>query len=228
MGLSRTPPSRAVLSVALVALAATAVAARPRERPEGSLAPSTAYAGFVMSRVSDAAGLHDAPYIYRAPVAAAHAVFVDGREAIVYNPRFLDTINERAGTSWAAVSVIAHELGHHFYGHAHEPVEDLPPDVLREHELEADYFSGYVLARMGASREDAEAAQEAFFASMESPTHPDSYRRIAAISAGWTDGEETGVPSRDPARRLAGIGREDEAAVAGDGGYGATFPSGRW
>src|SRR5262249_49202770 len=142
-------------------------------------------------------------------------------------------INDRAGTAWAAVSVIAHELGHHYYGHSHEKIDGLPPDVLHERELEADYYSGFLLARMGASLEDAEAAQEALFARNDSHTHPDSYRRLVAISAGWHDGERDDAPAADPAARLS---RELDSRVARGLApaprvqdiAGHAFPSGLW
>ena len=225
----RSPRLSARLGVACVTLVIANVAfAGPRERPKGALAPSSAYAAFVMSKIATAAGLDGAPEIFRAPVVAAHAVFVDGREAVVYNPGFLDTINDRAGTPWAAVSVIAHELGHHFYGHSHEPVESLPPNVLHEHELEADYFSGFVLERMGASLDDAEAAQEAFFMKKGTATHPSSDRRLAAISAGWKDAANDVSPVADPAARLASIPDSKIAPNSNGIRRGAVFPSGPW
>jgi len=210
-----------------------ASSAGKRTRADDTLQPSTAYAAFVMSKIASAVRLDAPPDLYRAPVVAAHAVFVEGREAVVYNPGFLDDINDRTGTAWAAVSVIAHELGHHYYGHSHQKIDGLPPGVLHERELEADYFSGFVLARMGASLEDAEAAQEALFANADSPTHPDSYRRLVAISAGWHDGERDAAPAADPAARLT---RELDGPVANGFGPsanteeigGVTFPFGLW
>ena len=152
---------------------------------EPAISPSSAYASFVLAEIAGASGVDAVPAIYRAQVSAAHAVYVDGRAAIVYNPGFLDEVVERAGTPWAAVSVIAHELGHHHYGHSHESVETLPLADRHEHELEADFFSGYALARMGATLDEAEAAQAALFSEAPSPTHPGSSSRLAAISEGW-------------------------------------------
>ncbi len=229
MGRVRSLPRKAFCVPVVLLLAAGTVVAAKRGRPPGALEPSSAYAVFVMAKIANAAGLGETPEIYRAPVDAAHAIMVEGREAIVYNPGFLAEVNDRSGTSWAAVSVLAHELGHHYYGHSHEPIDAIPSDVLRERELEADYFSGYVLERMGASLDDAEAAQEALFDDAESPTHPDSYRRLAAISAGWHDGARDDAPSADPDARIA---RANAALFATNRppqrGRGNAFPSGRW
>jgi hypothetical protein len=173
---------------------------------EPAVSPSSAYAAFVLAEVAGASGVGDVPMIYRAHVAAAHAVFVDGRAAIVYNPGFLDDVVERAGTPWAAVSVIAHELGHHYYGHSHDAIDTLPVGARHSHELEADYFSGFALARMGASLHEAEAAQAALFSTDASPTHPNSASRLDAITEGWLEGN---------------LGRAASFAPS-------SFPSGRW
>ena len=193
-------PLRILVCVALLASTAHAFEAEP------GVSPSSAYAAFVLSEVAGASGVGDIPMIYRAHVAAAHAVFVDGQPAIVYNPGFLDDVVERTGTPWAAVSVIAHELGHHYYGHSHDPVDALPVDERHYHELEADYFSGYALARMGASLEEAEAAQASLFSADASPTHPDSASRLQAITEGWAEGN---------------LGRASSFVPS-------SFPSGRW
>jgi hypothetical protein len=193
-------PLRILVCAAL--LASTTYAAET----EPAVSPSSAYAAFVLAEVAGASGVGDIPMIYRARVAAAHAVFVDGRAAIVYNPGFLDEVVERAGTPWAAVSVIAHELGHHHYGHSHDPIDTLPVGARHTHELEADYFSGYALARMGASLEEAEAAQAALFSVDSSPTHPDSASRLEAITEGWLEGNPGHASSLVP----------------------SSFPSGRW
>lgn len=193
-------PLRILVCAALFASTANAAETEP------AVSPSSAYAAFVLAEVAGASGVGDIPMIYRARVAAAHAVFVDGRAAIVYNPGFLDEVVERAGTPWAAVSVIAHELGHHHYGHSHDPIDTLPVGARHTHELEADYFSGYALARMGASIEEAEAAQAVLFSVDSSPTHPDSASRLEAITEGWLEGNPGRASSFMP----------------------SSFPSGRW
>jgi hypothetical protein len=83
--------------------------------------------------------------------------------------------------------VIAHELGHHFYGHAHVGMREADSEAILQHELDADYFSGYAIARVGGTLGHAQAAQR-LLKSDESLYHPSSERRLHAIRAGWLDG----------------------------------------
>ena len=196
-------PLPILVCIALVATTVHAGGAKP------AVSPGSAYAAFVRAEVAGAAGVDAVPAIYRAPVSAAHAVYLDGQAAIVYNPGFLDEVVDRAGTPWAAVSVIAHELGHHHYGHSHEPIDALALAERHEHELEADFFSGYALARMGATLEEAESAQAALYSEVPSPTHPSSPSRLAAITEGWYAGSAPLAQSFAPSEP-------------------SSFPSGRW
>lgn len=193
--------------------------------------PPSDYAAFVLGEIARSTGLDFAPAIYRAPVDSARAVMLDGREAILYNPSFLDDVNREAGTDWAAVSVIAHELGHHFYGHVHGGIEGVAPDTLRAHELEADYFSGFVLARMGATLADAEAAQQALYDDSPSETHPDSRDRLRFILTGWADGRGDEPLAGAPLLRARAVARNAVSAFADDSGSAMPdddFPEGNW
>jgi hypothetical protein len=123
----------------------------------------------------------------RGPVPYAQALVIDDHSLIVYNARSLDELETETGTPWSAVSVIAHELGHHYYGHAEAGVGGIPVDEILQCELDADYFSGFALARVGASLADAQAAQRALDW-VETDLHPCSPQRLRAIEAGWRDG----------------------------------------
>lgn len=48
-----------------------------------------------------------------------------------------------AGTKWPSLSVLAHEMGHHYRNHTIDRRGSTPPK-----EIEADYFSGYVMAKL--------------------------------------------------------------------------------
>lgn len=93
------------------------------------------------------------------------------------------------------LSIFAHELGHHFYGHT----DNLNPIIKHpwDKEVEADYYSGYVLAKLGAKASDLEQSQRLMFSMWPSATHPDSYRRISSIVKGWKDGGGIGIAEDD-------------------------------
>lgn len=109
----------------------------------------------------------------------------DGQQYMLFDIGFLDYLNDESSTEWAAISVIAHEIGHHHYNH------NTRNDSRLKEELEADEFSGYALARLGASKEAAIAAAKVFGSDFDSDTHPNKKSRIEAISRGWERGKKS-------------------------------------
>lgn len=108
----------------------------------------------------------------------ASASVSNGRKILSIDVDFLEEINRMAGTEWGAIQVIAHEVGHHIAGFLN--------DRLRG-ELNADYWSGQALQRLGSSRESAQAAIMAFGSEQDSPSHPNKYSRARTIARGWDD-----------------------------------------
>jgi hypothetical protein len=102
---------------------------------------------------------------------------------ILYDNEFFKRIDDKAGNDWAAISVLAHEIGHHLNGHALNDVGS-----THEFELEADEFSGFVLARMGSSLEDAQSAINTLTYEKATRTHPAKADRLVAIQTGWSRG----------------------------------------
>jgi hypothetical protein len=102
---------------------------------------------------------------------------------ILYDRDFFKRIEDKASNDWAAISILAHEIGHHLNGHALN-------DEGSNHkwELEADGFSGFVLARMGASLTDAQSAINTFKLEKATRTHPAKKDRLNAIEIGWNRG----------------------------------------
>ena len=196
-----------VIAFLLAAPAVALPAVHEGSRP-GAPRPRSVYASFIAGEIARALDYPEPVWVFRADVAAANAVFDGDERAIIYNPAFLDEAQSLAGTRWAAASIIAHEFGHHFYGHADLGAGRMPSGVRRTRELEADYFSGFALARLGASLEEAESAQRALFDAHSSPTHPDSARRLRAISLGWKDARRGRALRDDPGERLRSIPEE--------------------
>ena len=102
---------------------------------------------------------------------------------ILYDSDFFKRIDVNAGNDWAATSVLAHEIGHHLNGHALNN-----KGSNHKWELEADEFSGFVLARMEATLEDAQSAIQTLRYEKATSTHPAKADRLIAIETGWNRG----------------------------------------
>ncbi|MEO6071265.1 MAG: M48 family metalloprotease [Chitinophagaceae bacterium] len=110
----------------------------------------------------------------------AYATIIRNQRYIIYDNNFLESLDSYAGTQWASISVLAHEMGHHYRNHVIDRQGSTPPK-----ELEADYFSGYVMAKMGATLEEAKAAMEQIASPRASATHPAKADRLNSIGKGW-------------------------------------------
>lgn len=110
----------------------------------------------------------------------AYATIIRNQRFIVYDNKFLENLDRYAGTKWASISVLAHEMGHHYRNHMVSGAGSTPPK-----ELEADYFSGYVMAKLGATAGEARAAMAQIASPRATASHPAKTDRLNAISNGW-------------------------------------------
>ena len=110
----------------------------------------------------------------------AYATIIRNKRYIVYDNNFLENLDGYAGTKWASISVLANEMGHHYRDHVVDATGSTPPK-----EIEADYFSGYVMAKLGASLSEARAAMEKIASPTASVSHPAKGDRLNSISRGW-------------------------------------------
>ncbi|HUR66885.1 MAG TPA: hypothetical protein VMZ03_11115 [Chitinophagaceae bacterium] len=149
-------------------------------------------AATIAKEIVKAAGLKANFIIAEANVPNALAVLQDGKRYVLYNPGFVNTLTRITGTRWAAVSVLAHEIGHHLY-----PSFANQPNKKMATELEADKFSGYVLEKMGATLEEAQAAMNLLATPWATATHPARTARINSIASGWENagGIVSGTPN---------------------------------
>jgi hypothetical protein len=127
-----------------------------------------------------AAGMKANFKIAEAEVPNAMAVVHMGNRYILYNPRFISLLTRATGTKWAAISVLAHEIGHHLYSSS---VNKGKTPLATE--LEADQFSGYVLQKMGATLQEAEVAMQVLGSRYATSTHPGRDDRVNSIATGW-------------------------------------------
>jgi formylglycine-generating enzyme required for sulfatase activity len=112
----------------------------------------------------------------------------NGERFIFYNALFMRKLRQRTADDWSPVSILAHEVGHHLAFHTETDGR------WHEFELEADYFSGFVMRRLGATLDQANAAMRAISPKQASQTHPGLDQRLQAITIGWTDGGGQGPP----------------------------------
>lgn len=128
----------------------------------------------------------------------AAAVIYNGQRYILYNRQFVTAVNNAVKTDWGAVSILAHEIGHHLNGHTLIRGGSNPAD-----ELEADEFSGFVLRKMGATLPQAQAAIAALTDESYSATHPGRTSRLTAISTGWKNANQQVVAGTQPGTKSA-------------------------
>jgi len=122
----------------------------------------------------------------------AYATIINSIRWIVYDNDFLEDIDAYTSTKWSSISVLAHEMGHHYYNHVVSSSGSTPAK-----ELQADNFSGFVMEKLGATLPQSLAAMQAIASDQASATHPGKQARLDAISKGWNsaNGSTASAPS---------------------------------
>ena len=120
-------------------------------------------------------------------VLARHANVID--RYVLYNKKYLCGIQNHTGSKWADDSVFAHEVGHHLANHT------LSAGSRPYFELQADWFSGFILQKMGSPLDGATIVlgkmlehqyRNGNAGRSTSRTHPQPEDRIAAVAEGWS------------------------------------------
>lgn len=101
---------------------------------------------------------------------------------IAYNPQFMLRVKDRTKSDWGAISVLAHEIGHHLSGHTLVKRNRMPQE-----EVDADRFSGFILHQMGATLDEAKAAINSIDLNSNPVRYPPKTERLIAITLGWLD-----------------------------------------
>lgn len=139
----------------------------------------------VLNDILSHVGLRANYIIEPASVPNAAAVIRDQQRYILYNQRFIQSVKNDTRTNWSAVSILAHEIGHHLNGHTVQSGGN-----WHKMELESDEFSGFILRKMGASLTDAQAAMNLLASANGSMTHPGKSDRLLAIERGWNQADD--------------------------------------
>lgn len=124
----------------------------------------------------------------------------NGWRYILYDKEFLHNLVANQTENWASLSIFAHEVLHHLDQHTH--VKDANLARRRQMELDADEWSGRILAMLGATLEQAQSAVNALPDSKEDEnfsTHPSKQKRMNAIAKGYSAGLQ---PVRRPVEEI--------------------------
>ena len=141
----------------------------------------------IVSEICNALGVGQNFDLRASSVDNALATAEGNRRIILYSEVFLKKFSEDARTRWAAYSVLAHEIGHHFNGHDFGEANAIK---RKQMELEADRFSGSALRLLGATLDEAKAGIETFALGVEQRNHPPPKARREAVASGWTQQQE--------------------------------------
>lgn len=120
--------------------------------------------------------------VYSANIENAVATIINNKRYIIFDPRLLGFADRNSNSYWSSMSILAHEIGHHLAGHTMKNDID-----SHKRELEADKFSGFILYKMGATIEQATYTISMLGTEQDTDSHPSKYKRIEAITNGWTE-----------------------------------------
>lgn len=140
---------------------------------------STQEAEEIISEILIEIGLQKNFIVKESNVPNAVAVIRGEERYILYNQTWISQLKDGVNTDWAATGILAHEIAHHLNAHTLTKTGSRP-----NLELEADIFAGSILAKLGASLDEAQAVYETL-GSKGSATHPPRSARLAAVANGW-------------------------------------------
>jgi len=123
------------------------------------------------------------------------ALFKNNVRYILYDNDYLNRIEKSQKNNFVSVSILAHELAHHFLFHTVIVTGDY--EILRTNELAADEFSGFVMCKLGYTLNEAQTAINQLSNQPDCDSdayydHPCKVKRLEAIKKGFKSG---GVPA---------------------------------
>lgn len=139
-------------------------------------------ASSILRSILDVAGIQHDILLRAADIernARAFATIRNGTRYIVYDRKQHDWGSGKA--NWFDVKTMGHEVGHHVASHT-----AVSEYGKHKRELEADFFAGYALARLGAPREKIERL---FWDWEGTAWHPGGLKRKATTMAGFDQAE---------------------------------------
>ena len=167
-------------TLALLAITSFQAAA---QNPYEKLPEDTEKRDFVI-QVLGLTGLHNEVRVVTDPSATGcgYATTYDGRQYIGLDPNCVGRLWEGTGYNWRTVGILTHEVGHLLGGHTTNSTNS------HREESEADEWSGWMMARLGATLAEAETLASELSV-QASTTHPARKVRMASVERGWRRGK---------------------------------------
>lgn len=190
-------PTIGLIALLVLALATPAQSQSVREHTLGgrALAPSggavrkvtstegSADARAVVQRIIGVIGIPMTNFDVRAAPGVANAEATTERggrdRLILYNPVWMNGLRSSIATNWSDWVVLAHEVGHHVAFHMD------PTFPNHEAELQADYFAGFILNKLGGPLAEVQLAMAMVSTDEATATHPARAQRVAEVRKGW-------------------------------------------
>jgi caspase domain-containing protein len=183
----------------MMALAAPAASQTTREHVLGGRALAPNGGAAATRRVTSTAGSADARAVVQriiavigipmtnfevraSPVVANAEATTEnaGRDRLIlYNPECMAGLRSSIATNWSDWVVLAHEVGHHVAFHMD------PTFPNHEAELQADYFAGFILEKLGAPLAEVQLAMAMVSTDEATASHPAKAKRVAEVRKGW-------------------------------------------
>ena len=147
----------------------------------GLYPPDTGAGAELVARLTQAFGMPDIDVYLAEGTGNAFCIpgsLLHGDEVIAYDPQLLRQIGGQFGPE-AALGVLAHEVGHGWFG-------DQVPNWMFDwsDERRADYFAGRALARLGL---DCEPLQDFLRGTVAGWQHPHGELRVFDVAQGYRD-----------------------------------------
>jgi len=150
---------------------------------------------YELNKILDIIGFYNQDFFIQACTNLENAITFkhDGNNYILYGEIFLKSITNNSNL-WAKTFLLAHEIGHHIHGHAIDissindyKLKKISLDEMRNNELEADNFAGYILGKLGASLEETSEliSHLTTYEDDLHSTHPNKSKRLQAIKNGF-------------------------------------------
>ena len=94
----------------------------------------------------------------------------------------MERLSQERDSKWLVYAIAAHEIGHHLGNH---DLRLFFPRQLKERE--ADYQTGFVLARLGAGYQETTAILR-WLPGLKATDYPSRSQRLCELGRGWRDG----------------------------------------